>query len=263
MATRIRARRRSARSWTSPEARLTEPTTRRRSSIEWRLPSASPRPRFPHRSCSGGSASCSRRSQTGDRSSRSSTTSTSRRRHSSSSSTTCTERCKARRSCCSPRRATSSSRRGPNGPPDTRRSRWSWNHSRPRTPRRSSAELLGGLERPVRQRITSAAEGNPLYVEQITAMLVESGAIRRDGDRWVATGSSRRHRHPADRRGPRRRASGCAAARGPPGDRSGLGDRPRLRRRSGRQPRSGRCGPGGPVASRVADDQAVRSPDCR
>ena len=52
------------------------------------------------------------------------------------------------------------------------------------------AELLGGLELPVRERITSAAEGNPLYVEQITAMLVESGAIRRDGDQWVATGRS-------------------------------------------------------------------------
>ena len=52
------------------------------------------------------------------------------------------------------------------------------------------AELLGGLELPVRQRITSAAEGNPLYVEQITAMLVESGAIRREGDQWVATGRS-------------------------------------------------------------------------
>ena len=51
-------------------------------------------------------------------------------------------------------------------------------------------ELLGGLELAVRERITSAAEGNPLYVEQITAMLVESGAIRRDGDRWVATGRS-------------------------------------------------------------------------
>ena len=36
------------------------------------------------------------------------------------------------------------------------------------------AELLGGLELPVRERITSAAEGNPLYVEQITAMLVDN-----------------------------------------------------------------------------------------
>ena len=52
------------------------------------------------------------------------------------------------------------------------------------------AELLGGLEPPVRERIVAAAEGNPLYVEQITAMLIESDAIRRDGDQWVATGRS-------------------------------------------------------------------------
>jgi len=48
-------------------------------------------------------------------------------------------------------------------------------------------ELLGGLEAPVRDRIAGAAEGNPLYVEQITAMLVETGAIRREGEAWVAT----------------------------------------------------------------------------
>jgi len=52
------------------------------------------------------------------------------------------------------------------------------------------AQLLSGLDSAVRRRIVSAAEGNPLYVEQITAMLVESGAIRRDRDEWVATGTS-------------------------------------------------------------------------
>ncbi|HEX7948725.1 MAG TPA: adenylate/guanylate cyclase domain-containing protein [Candidatus Limnocylindrales bacterium] len=51
-------------------------------------------------------------------------------------------------------------------------------------------ELLGGLEASVRKRIIGAAEGNPLYVEQITAMLVETGAIRREGRRWVATSSN-------------------------------------------------------------------------
>ena len=48
-------------------------------------------------------------------------------------------------------------------------------------------QLLGGLDPSVRQRIVAAAEGNPLYVEQITAMLVETGAIRRDGNEWVAS----------------------------------------------------------------------------
>jgi class 3 adenylate cyclase/predicted ATPase len=52
------------------------------------------------------------------------------------------------------------------------------------------ARLLGGLEGPVRERITSAAEGNPLYVEQIAAMLIESGAIRQEGDTWVAATTS-------------------------------------------------------------------------
>jgi class 3 adenylate cyclase/predicted ATPase len=51
-------------------------------------------------------------------------------------------------------------------------------------------QLLGGLAAPVRRRIVAAAEGNPLYVEQITAMLVETGAIRRDGDAWIATVAS-------------------------------------------------------------------------
>ncbi len=48
-------------------------------------------------------------------------------------------------------------------------------------------ELLSGLEATVRDRIAGAAEGNPLYVEQITAMLVETGAIRQEGKGWVAT----------------------------------------------------------------------------
>jgi class 3 adenylate cyclase/tetratricopeptide (TPR) repeat protein len=52
------------------------------------------------------------------------------------------------------------------------------------------ARLLGGLDASVRDRITTAAEGNPLYVEQITAMLVETGAIRQEGDAWVASSTS-------------------------------------------------------------------------
>ena len=60
MATRIRAKRRSTRSWTSLGARRTGPTIQRRSSIESRPPSGSRRPSFPDRNCSGGSASCSK-----------------------------------------------------------------------------------------------------------------------------------------------------------------------------------------------------------
>ena len=51
-------------------------------------------------------------------------------------------------------------------------------------------QLLGGLDVSVREQILAAAEGNPLYVEQIASMLVEMGAVRQDGDRWVATSAS-------------------------------------------------------------------------
>ncbi len=47
-------------------------------------------------------------------------------------------------------------------------------------------ELLGSLEASVRERIATAAEGNPLYVEQIVSMLVETGAIQRGLEGWVA-----------------------------------------------------------------------------
>src|SRR6185369_12516890 len=42
--------------------------------------------------------------------------------------------------------------------------------------------LLGhsGLAESVRRRIVTAAEGNPLFVEQMLSMLVDSGAIHQD-----------------------------------------------------------------------------------
>jgi class 3 adenylate cyclase/tetratricopeptide (TPR) repeat protein len=51
------------------------------------------------------------------------------------------------------------------------------------------AHLLGdaGLSAEVTQRIVQAAEGNPLYAEQMLSMLIDSGALRRDGERWVRT----------------------------------------------------------------------------
>jgi class 3 adenylate cyclase/tetratricopeptide (TPR) repeat protein len=53
-------------------------------------------------------------------------------------------------------------------------------------------ELLGSLEPRVRARIASVAEGNPLYVEQIVSLLVETGAIERGAEGWVATRGSDR-----------------------------------------------------------------------
>ena len=51
-------------------------------------------------------------------------------------------------------------------------------------------ELLGDLDPSVRERIATAAEGNPLYTEQIVSMLQETGAIRREGERWISTRAS-------------------------------------------------------------------------
>lgn len=49
------------------------------------------------------------------------------------------------------------------------------------------ANLLGstGLPRDVVQRIVTAAEGNPLYVEQMLAMLIDTRALRFEDGRWV------------------------------------------------------------------------------
>jgi class 3 adenylate cyclase/tetratricopeptide (TPR) repeat protein len=50
--------------------------------------------------------------------------------------------------------------------------------------------LLGPapLEEEVRARIRRAAEGNPLFVEEILRMLVDDGLLRRDDGRWAAAG---------------------------------------------------------------------------
>jgi class 3 adenylate cyclase/tetratricopeptide (TPR) repeat protein len=47
--------------------------------------------------------------------------------------------------------------------------------------------LLGGtLPADVLARIASAAEGNPLFVEQLVATFVDEGALHREGEGWVA-----------------------------------------------------------------------------
>ncbi len=57
-------------------------------------------------------------------------------------------------------------------------------------------ELLGTLDPSVRERITAVSEGNPLYVEQIVSMLIETGEIQRGLDGWVARGDSESIRIP-------------------------------------------------------------------
>jgi class 3 adenylate cyclase/tetratricopeptide (TPR) repeat protein len=49
--------------------------------------------------------------------------------------------------------------------------------------------LLGGagIAEDARRRIAAAAEGNPLFVEQLLSMLVDDGSLRVENGRWVAT----------------------------------------------------------------------------
>ncbi len=39
----------------------------------------------------------------------------------------------------------------------------------------------------MRDAILARAEGNPFFVEEVVRMLIEKGAIAREGERWVAT----------------------------------------------------------------------------
>ena len=50
--------------------------------------------------------------------------------------------------------------------------------------------LLGGGALPAgaRERVTSAAGGNPLFLEEVLRMLVDEGRLARDGDAWVVVG---------------------------------------------------------------------------
>jgi predicted ATPase len=50
--------------------------------------------------------------------------------------------------------------------------------------------LTGGgtLPAPARERITRVAGGNPLFIEELLATLVEEGRLRRQGDAWTVAG---------------------------------------------------------------------------
>jgi class 3 adenylate cyclase/tetratricopeptide (TPR) repeat protein len=56
-----------------------------------------------------------------------------------------------------------------------------------------SAQVIGNLlgegdvDPGVVERIATAAEGNPLYVEQMLSMLIDDGVLRQDDGRWIAT----------------------------------------------------------------------------
>ena len=57
---------------------------------------------------------------------------------------------------------------------------------------RVAENLLGNaeLDAEVHARIVEAAEGNPLFVEQMLSMMVDEGALRQENDRWVPVGSA-------------------------------------------------------------------------
>ena len=59
--------------------------------------------------------------------------------------------------------------------------------------------LIGaaGLPEVLMKRIVDAAEGNPLYVEQMLAMLIDTGAVRQEGGEWVGVQTQGRHRSAA------------------------------------------------------------------
>ena len=52
------------------------------------------------------------------------------------------------------------------------------------------ADLIGdpGAVGDVSTRVAEAAEGNPLFVEEMVAMLIDDGFLVREDDRWVAVG---------------------------------------------------------------------------
>ena len=245
--TRTRSRLRSARSPTIARGAPDGPTIRRRSSIGSRRRSACPRPSSRRRSCSGGSASCSRRSRAGGRWSRSSTTST-------CAAPTFLELldhlletvqgapilllASARHELLETRHAT--------GPPPTRRADRPRAAARPTDADAIVDELLGGP-----RRVASASGSlRPPRATRCTSSRSRRCSSRRGAirPRWRSVGRDRADRASSRSRRPSRRSSARASTRcGTRSARSidpasviGLG----VRRRRGRPPRPGRCGPG-------------------
>ncbi len=60
---------------------------------------------------------------------------------------------------------------------------------------------LAELPEAIRGRILDQSEGNPFFVEELIRTLIEQGALRRDGERWVATGEVSRIAIPPTLRG--------------------------------------------------------------
>ena len=143
------------------------------------------------------------------------------------------------RSCCSAwrgRTCSSSARTGAKGLRAQAGCRW---HRSATMPRSSwSTNLLGtsALTPSVRRRVTEVAEGNPLFVEEMVAMLVDEGLLRDASPDLASTddsGPARRAPRPARSRRPRRPRAGV-------GRRQGLPSRRRCRAVASRRATAGR-----------------------
>ena len=60
---------------------------------------------------------------------------------------------------------------------------------------------LADLPPGIRARILDQSEGNPFFVEEIIRSLIEQGALRREGERWISAGDMTRLAIPATLRG--------------------------------------------------------------
>ena len=244
------------------------PTTPTRSSRGWREPLGIATDAGPGRGAVLGDPSPSRAARASTvRSSSCSTTSTGPSRPCSISSITWPSGSMASRCSCSRWRDPSSSTSGPAGAAASRMRRRSCSN-RCRRPRRSASSRRCWRARRSRrwrvERIAAAADGNPLYVEQVIEMLVDDG-LRPARCRWLAGhrrprddlgaaddpgspgGASRpaeRRRAPDDRAGIRRRQGVRSARR----VRADAGRRPRRRARSVDGPRPQGADPPRPTA---------------
>ena len=90
------------------------------------------------------------------------------------------------------------------------------------------------LVRGVRTRIAEAAEGNPLFVEEMLSMLIDDGLLIREDGRWTAAGDISTCSRASDDPGPACRSTRPARRKRASGDRAGLGCRQGLPGRSDR-----------------------------
>ena len=60
---------------------------------------------------------------------------------------------------------------------------------------------VSDLPEALRRRVLERAEGNPFFLEEILRGLIEEGVLRRDGERWVASGEAERWTLPSTLRG--------------------------------------------------------------